>query len=30
MKGLGVKVWEERNEKNIPKRPNPLINIYFE
>jgi hypothetical protein len=27
--GLGLKVWEERNEKNISKSPNPNINIDF-
>ena len=28
-KGSGLKVWEERNEKNISKSPNPIINIDF-
>jgi len=25
--GLGLKVWEERMQKNILKSPNPCINI---
>ena len=26
--GLGLKVWEERNEKNISKSPNPYVNRH--
>ena len=28
--GLGQKVWEERNEKNISKSPNPIGNNHFQ